>query len=302
MLALPNSKLLEEYDKAHLLRNRQLIENRFDILVKVQNKWVVNFCSNDYLNIATHPKVKKAFAKAAYQYGLGSGASNLISGFYKPHYELEEAFAEFLNRDRALLFNSGYHANLGLFQTFANRNSMVIADKLCHASLIDGMVISRAKHLRFAHQDLDSADILLKEHAKKNCLVVTESVFSMGGDITDLKKLSNLAHKNQALLMVDDAHGFSVLGQNGKGTCDYFNLNQKDIPCLVTPLGKGLGSYGAIISGPHAMIENLLQFARTYRYTTALPPAVSKGSLAALKVLQEEPKRQEKIRLLSTCF
>lgn len=302
MLALLNEKLLQEYDKKYLLRNRRLIENRFDILVKIENKWVVNFCSNDYLNIATHPKVRRAFRDAAYQYGLGSGASNLISGFYQPHYEFEEAFAEFLNRDRVLLFNSGYHANLGVFQTFANRNSVVISDKLCHASLIDGIVISRAKHYRYSHQDLEQAEALLKQHAKKNRLLVTEGVFSMGGDITDLKKLSTIAREQQALLIVDDAHGFSILGQNGKGIGHYFNLKQEDIPCLITPLGKGLGGYGAMISGTHAIIENLLQFARTYRYTTSLPPAISKAAIAALSVLRDEPERQEKIRYLSTFF
>src|SRR6185437_17041195 len=137
MLELPNKATLQDFAHQHLLRRRRTVDQRFDILVKVDEQWAVQFCSNDYLNMATHPAVKKSFAKAANQYGLGSGSSNLISGYYKSHQVLEEAFAEHFNRDRAILFNSGYHANLGVFQTLANRQSIVISDKLCHASLID---------------------------------------------------------------------------------------------------------------------------------------------------------------------
>lgn len=302
---LINQHILDELNQNHLVRNRCLVENRFNGLIKIKGKWVNHFCSNDYLNIATHPKIKKAFVTGVNRYGLGSGASSLVSGYYKPHAALEEAFAEFLHRDRAVLFNSGYHANLGVLQTFANRNTVVIADKLCHASLIDGIILSRAKHYRYSELQTTLIEkwfntSLQKKH--KNFLIVTEGVFSMEGRIADIPQLAAIATKHSALLIVDDAHALGVLGQHGRGSCDYFNVTQKEVPCLITPLGKGLGSLGAIVSGSHSVIEPLLQFARTYRYTTALPPAVSVATLAALKLIQQEPWRSEHVRFLSVFF
>jgi len=291
---------LRERETNHLLRNRFVIEQRENANVMVSGKLAANFCSNDYLNLTQHPDVVNAFIRGANQYGLGSGASSLVSGYFKPLKQLEEAFSEFLNRERSLLFNSGYHANLGVIPALAQKNSVVIADKLCHASLIDGIILSRAKHLRYPHNDIAHAEKLLQKQTEP--LVVTESIFSMQGNIAPIKKLAALAIQNHALLIVDDAHGIGVLGKEGKGICEHLQLTQKDVPCLIIPLGKSFGSFGAVVSGSESLIEYVLQFSRTYCYTTALPPAISYATLETLKVLRDETWRREKLSYLSDKF
>jgi 8-amino-7-oxononanoate synthase len=294
MLLSPRvQKILRKFEAQHLLRKRDAIDKK---------KLVVSFSSNDYLNIAKHPDVIKAYQHGAEECGLGSGAAPLVSGYTKSHQQLEEAFAEFLNRDKALLLNSGYHANLGVITTFADRSTTVIADKLCHASLIDGIVLSRAKHKRYHHHDMSQAERLLREHQHQDTLLITESVFSMQGDIANVKKLSALAKNNQALLIVDDAHGIGVLGNRGGGICDYYQLSQQEVPCLITPFGKALGSFGAMVTGKADLIEALVQCARTYRYSTALPPAVCQATLAALKILTHESWRRSQLQHLITFF
>lgn len=280
------------------MRDRLVIEERQHTEVTLHGKNYLNFTSNDYLNLANHPDVKKAFMDGANQYGVGSGGSNLVSGYSKPHRQLEEAFCEFLQRDRALLFNSGYHANLGVMTALSNHASTIVADKLCHASLIDGIVLSRAKHYRYQHQDLSHAASLISHHDPS--LLVTESLFSMEGSITNAKKLSVI--KRNALLIIDDAHGVGILGKNGKGICEAQELTQHDVPCLITPLGKSFGSLGAIVSGSEDLIEYLIQFARTYCYTTSLPPAVSLATLASLKLMQQESWRRETLHALIRYF
>ncbi|MGB6976262.1 MAG: 8-amino-7-oxononanoate synthase [Gammaproteobacteria bacterium] len=301
MLAHALQHRLEHYQKSHLLRERYTIEERDGNTTIVNGQQLVNFCSSDYLGIATHPKVKTAFISGVQQYGLGSGSAALIAGFYKPQHQLEEKFAEFLNRDRALFFNSGYHANLGVITTLADRQSVIIADKLCHASILDGIQLSRAKHYRFLHNDLNHAATFINK-AKENCLLITESVFSMEGDISPVPQLAKLARENKATLLVDDAHGIGVLGKNGGGICEYYRLTQQDVPCLVTPFGKAIGSMGAIVSGSSQLIEAILQFARTYRYSTALPPSVAFATLESLKIIQEETWRREKLNYLIEYF
>ncbi len=279
--------------KKNLHRYRCLIENREQTVAIIAGKNVINFCSNDYLNLSMHPLVKKALAKGAFQYGLGSSASHLVSGYLKPHQQLEEAFAEILNRERALLFNSGYQANLGVISTLLSRNNLIISDKYCHASLIDGIILSRAKHLRYAHQDLNQAENLLKNNLHKKTFLVTESIFSMEGTLTDISEIIALSKIYNNYLILDDAHGFGVLPA-------YYSA--KEVPCLITPLGKAAGSMGAIVSGSHDLIENLLQFSRLYRYTTALPPAICYATLAALNIIKKENWRREKLHELAKFF
>lgn len=291
---------LAQQNTAHLIRLRRVFEERSGATAKVDGKTYLNFCSYDYLDLATHPLVKKAFADAAMKYGLGSSGSALVSGYTTAHEKLEMAFAEFLNRDRAILFNSGYHANLGVLTTFAGKNHTIIADKYAHASLNAGAMLSGAKFHRYRHHDLAHATRLLEKHP--SALLVTESVFSMQGTLTHLPALSKLAKQHQAMLIVDDAHGVGVLGQHGGGICEHFQLSQDDVPCLVTPLGKAFGSFGAIVSGKEVMIETLLQFAGSYRYCTALPPAVCAATLATLELLRTESWRREKLQHLSAFF
>ena len=292
---------LTELATQHLLRSRTTITERTDKHVLVDGNLLLNFCSNDYLNLSTHPDVIAAFIQGVQAFGLGSGSSPAISGYSAAHQQLEEAAAEFLQRDRAMLFNSGYHANLGVLTTFANRHTSIIADKLCHASLIDGITLSRAKHLRYHHNDIMHAELLLKKNSCEK-LVVSESVFSMEGDIADVRSLSTLALKQQAMLIVDDAHGIGVLGQHGRGICEHLQLSSHDVPCLVSPLGKSPGSMGAIVSGSSDVIDMLLQSARTYRYSTAIPAAICTATLAALKILSSDNERREKLRALSAFF
>lgn len=294
-------KQLNHFKANHLTRKRINIENKNLSRVIIDGKKLINFCSNDYLGLSVHPRVIQAFVTGAQHYGLGSGASAIVSGFHKPHRLLEEKFAEFLNRDRALLFNSGYHANLGVITTFANRKTSVIADKLCHASILDGIHLSRAKHHRYHHLNYLHAEKIL-DQINQRCLLITESVFSMEGNISPIPKLSDLAKKYKAMLIVDDAHGVGVLGSGGRGICDYYHLTQTDIPCLMTAFGKGIGSLGAVVTGSEQLIDGLIQFARTYRYTTALPPAIACATLECLKIIDLETWRREKLTKLIQHF
>jgi 8-amino-7-oxononanoate synthase len=289
-------------DKHSLLRSRYEIEYRNGNLIRIAGKSLINFCSNDYLQIAAHDDVKKAFAESASQFGLGSSASALVSGYSHSHAQLEKAFAVFLKRDRALLFNSGYHANVGVITAFANRHSTVVADKYCHASLNDGALLSRAKYYRYLHNNMQHAEALLHRNQKNNSLLLTESIFSMQGDIAPVQQLKTLARKYNAMLIIDDAHGLGVLGNTGAGITEFLALTQQDIACLITPLGKALGSVGAIVSGSESTIETLLQFSRTYRYSTALPPAICEASLVALNILSEQPWRRVKLQQLCQFF
>lgn len=289
-------------DENHLRRTRHAIEARDDNLVFIDGKPLVNFCSNDYLGVSLHPDVKSALTHGARVHGLGSAASPLVSGYHASHRKLEEEYAAFLRRDRALLFNSGYHANLGVITTLANRHSRIISDKYCHASLHDAILLSRAAYSRYRHNDLYHARALLHKHSCGRSLLVTESIFSIQGDIAPLQSLRRLASAHNALLVVDDAHGVGILGAGGAGACEHFQLSGSDVACLVTPLGKAMGSYGAIVSGSESLVETLLQFSRTYRYSTALPPALCDAALAALAVVKDESWRRTKLRNLTELF
>lgn len=249
----------------------------------------INFAGNDYLNLAQDDRVKRAFIAGVNEYGFGSGSSPLLSGYTRAHQELEEYFASVRGHERALFFNSGYHANLGVITTFANRSTPVIADKHCHASIIDAITLSRAPHYRFHHQDMQHAETLLQQHT--SALLISESVFSMTGAVTDTNQLSNLAKKYHALLMIDDAHGYGIINQT---PCDN-NI-------IVTPFGKTIAGMGAAVSGSHDMIEYLLQKARTYCYSTALPPAVCRAALQSLQIIQQEHWRIERLRELISFF
>jgi 8-amino-7-oxononanoate synthase len=279
---------LSNYRLQHLIRKRAIINKQK----------IINFCSNDYLGIAADASVKHAFIKGVEKYGLGSGSSPVVSGYNKPHKQLEEKFAEFLNRDRAVLFNSGYHANLAVMTVLADRQSAIFSDKECHASIIEGIVLSRARHYRYQSNDVCHLEKLLKHNSFQKTssrFIVTESVFSMTGNISPVNKFAELAQHYKSDLIIDDAHGIGILGKKGRGICEYYKLDQQNIPCLITPLGKALGSMGAIISGDKILIESLIQFAKTYLYSTALPPAVAYSTVKALEVLQSEHWRREKL-------
>ncbi|MES2217122.1 MAG: 8-amino-7-oxononanoate synthase [Pseudomonadota bacterium] len=284
-----------------LIRNRYIINNRNDNTITIGDKSLINFSSNDYLGIAEHPVVKQAFINGIQQYGNGSSSSALVSGFYHSHRMLEDAFAEFLNRDRAILFNSGYLANIGVITALANRSGKIFVDKLCHTSTLDGIRLSRAKFVRYAHNDVNHLATLLSQ-SSNNSLVITESIFSMEGKISPINQIVTTTQAHPIKLMVDDAHAAGVLGKNGRGICEYYNLSQQDVPCLIVPLSKAFASMGSIVSGSQDLIECLIQFSKTYCYTTALPPAIANATLAALKIVETENWRRAKLQELIKFF
>lgn len=267
----------------------------------IDDKKVVNFCSNDYLGLSKNENVIAAFKKAADDYGVGSGSAHLICGHSKVHHLLEEELAEFTGRERALLFSTGYMANLGAINALVGRGDFVFEDKLNHASLLDGGLSSGADFKRYPHTDLLQLEKLLSK-ASGQKLIVTDGVFSMDGDVAPLRELSNLAKQNDALLLVDDAHGLGVLGKTGGGLIEKLNLTQNDVPILMGTLGKAFGTFGAFISGSELLVESLIQSARTYIYTTALPPAIAEATRASLKIVVEETWRREKLQALISQF
>jgi 8-amino-7-oxononanoate synthase len=283
-----------------LIRKRFTINHRNGNAINIADQSLINFSNSDYLGLAEHPLVKQAFIDGVQQFGIGSSASALVSGFYHPQQLLEEKFAEFLNRDKALLYNSGYLANIDVITALTNRNDKIIADKYCHASLLDGIQLSRAKCVRYPHNDINQLTALLS--LQQTNLVITESVFSMEGDISPIDLIAKTASAHQTLLMVDDAHGAGILGNNGRGVAEHFQLTQNDLPCLTIPLSKAFASMGAIVAGPSDLIECLLQFSKTYRSSTALPPAVASATLASLKIIEQENWRRHKLQTLIQFF
>jgi len=279
----------------HLYRQRKTLDSAQGVRVMVENKKYISFCSNDYLGLANHPKVIEAFKRGADTYGVGSGASHLVSGHSRAHHQLEEELAAFTGRDRALLFSSGYMANLGVINALVGKNDYVFEDKLNHASLLDAGLFSGARFQRYLHSDANSLHHYLEKAEAGNRLVATDGVFSMDGDLAPLPELAQLAQQHGAWLMVDDAHGFGVLGQHGAGTLEHFAMTQSDVPILMGTLGKALGTAGAFVAGSNELIEYLIQFARSYIYTTALPPAVAEATRASLKLVQEESSRRERL-------
>lgn len=293
---------LSERQQQHLYRQRRTLQSAQGAEVRVEGKACINFCSNDYLGLANHPAVIAAFQQAAADYGVGSGASHLVCGHSQLHQQLEEALAGFVGRDRALLFSTGYMANLGVVNALLGKQDHVFEDKLNHASLLDAGLLSGARFQRYVHNDMASLERKLSKAETGRKLIVVDSVFSMDGDLAPLDQLSTLAERHGAWLMADDAHGFGVLGSEGRGCAEHFQLTQQQLPIVMGTLGKGVGSFGAFVAGSETLIETLIQFARPYIYTTALPPAVAAASLASLQVIAREPSRRQHLHQLIDRF
>lgn len=249
---------------------------------------LLNFCSNDYLGLASDSK--GALAKASQQWGSGSGASHLVCGHSQAHHRLEQALAAATGYERAMLFSNGYMANMAIQQALLQKGDWVLHDKLNHASLIDGAMLASspyrsagaAKFSRYLHCDIESLSNKLQKTDGSNTLVMTDAIFSMDGDIAPLPELAKTCQSHDALLMIDDAHGFGVLGEYGQGSVQHFDLTPSEVPIYMATLGKALGGYGAFIAGSDEMIEYLTQFARPYIYTTALPPALAEAMIEHL--------------------
>ncbi|CAG0125054.1 8-amino-7-oxononanoate synthase [Rhodocyclaceae bacterium] len=291
------SKYLAERAVQGLQRRRRVLESPQGVHITVDGKGYLSFCSNDYLGLANHPRLIEALQHGAQQYGVGAGASHLVSGHSGAHHELEQALAAFVGKPHALLFSTGYLANLGAVQALVGRGDTVFADKLNHASLNDAMLLSRAAVKRYRHNDMAHLAQLLEQTPGGRKLIITDAVFSMDGDIAPLPELLALCEQHDAWLLVDDAHGFGVLGKEGRGSLAHFSLESPRIIYMAT-LGKAAGVSGAFVAAEKVVIETLVQNARSYIYTTASPPALASALLASLAVMREEEWRREHLRKL----
>ncbi len=288
--------------REHLYRFRRVVDGPQRPEMVVDGRRVVSFCSNDYLGLANHPEVINAFKAAADTFGVGAGAAHLVNGHSRAHHALEEELAEFTGRERALLFSTGYMANLGVAVALMDRKDAVFEDRLNHASLLDAGLLSGARFTRYPHGDTVILEEKLAKRRTGQKLILSDGVFSMDGDLAPLKELSAVAQRHNAWLLVDDAHGMGVLGATGRGTLEHFQLGQNDVPILMGTLGKALGSFGAFVASSDALIDTLIQRARTYIYTTASPPAVAEATRASLRVIYKESWRREKLRELIRRF
>lgn len=286
----------------HLYRRRRTLQSAQGTQVVVDGQTFTGFSSNDYLGLASHPEVIAALQSAAARYGVGSGASHLVNGHSAEHHALEEELAAFTGRPRALLFSTGYMANIGAVNALVGRGDTVLEDRLNHASLLDAGLLSGARFQRFLHNDMASLEQRLQGRDARRTLIVVDGVFSMDGDIADLPAITRLARAHQAWVMVDDAHGFGCLGQRGGGCAEHFGLGLDDLPVLMGTLGKSFGTFGAFIAGSDALIETLIQEARSYIYTTAMPPAVAAATRVSLRLLQTEHGRRERLNTVIARF
>ena len=281
-----------------LYRDRLTLEGSQGANVSIAGQDYLSFCSNDYLGLANHPELIQAVCEGAQQYGVGAGASHLIIGHHTSHHNLEEMLADFTGFPRALLFSSGYMANAGVVSALVGRGDEIYSDKLNHASLNDAAMLSNAKWIRYPHLDLVILESRLSVSQAKCKLVMTDAVFSMDGDIAPVAELLVLCEKYNAWLLLDDAHGFGVVGNEGRGIVSHYGLSSPRIIYMAT-LGKAAGVSGAFIAGQEVVIETLIQYARSYIYTTAMPPLLSYALLKSIELIRREGWRRRKITQLT---
>ena len=289
---------LQERERQNRYRRRRVVESPQGRTLQIDGRQLLNFCSNDYLGLASDARVRAAFKQGIDDWGAGSGAAHLVCGHSKPHHELEEAMAEFTGRPRCLLFSSGYAANLGVINGLLSVGDHVFEDRLNHASLLDGGWISRAKFQWFEHGDIDglSAKLAARANNDGRKLIVSDGTFSMDGDLCLLNDLVRLGHQHGAWIMIDDAHGFGVHGTEGRGIVNQEQFGVDDVQILVGTLGKAFGTHGAFVAGSEEMIETLIQKARTYVFSTALPPSIAVATLTSLEILRSEEWRRDRLR------
>ena len=295
-------KELDELKARHLYRSRKILQSPQSVEPVINGKKVLSFCSNDYLGMANHPDIINAFKNAADEYGVGSGSAHLISGHSGEHHALEEELAAFTGYERALLFSTGYMANLGVISALCDRHSEIFEDKLNHASLLDAARLSRAKRLRYPHNDMQNLQQRLATTTAETRLLVSDGVFSMDGDFAPLDSMADICEKNNAILMIDDAHGLGVVGETGRGIKEHFNLGAEQLPVLVGTLGKAFGTAGAFVAGSEALIETLIQKSRSYIFTTAMPAAIAAATRKSLELVEKENWRREKLQQLILRF
>jgi len=286
----------------NLYRQRETVDGPQGVELDIAGRRVLSFCSNDYLGLANHPEVVAAFHRGLDDYGAGSGAAHLVSGHGRAHHRLEEALADFVERPRALLFSTGYMANLGVMAALLGHGDRVFEDRANHASLLDGARLSGARLVRYRHADTGDLAARLQSAPPGEYLVATDGVFSMDGDLAPLADLAAASTRHGAWFMVDDAHGLGVLGRNGRGSVQAAGLDSAQVPVLMGTLGKACGTFGAFVAGSGELVETLIQQARTYIYTTAPPPALACATLAALARVRDDDWRRERLQALVERF
>lgn len=286
---------LSQLEEKHLLRRLTVVDPSCGPRTTVTNREALHFCSNDYLGLAHHPALRQAAIQAMERYGFGAGASRLVSGTSALHQALENKIALFKGTEAALVFNSGYAANTGVIPAIAGEGDLILSDSLNHASIIDGCRLSRAEVRVYRHKDAGQVETLLKSGTNaKRKLIVTDGVFSMDGDIAPLRDLVSLSEKYDAILMVDDAHGTGVLGKTGRGAIEHAGVIGR-VHIQMGTLGKAFGSFGAYAAGSKELIDLLINRARSFIYSTALPPSVCAASIAAIDIVRQEPERRNRL-------
>jgi 8-amino-7-oxononanoate synthase len=295
---------LQARDRQGLYRRRRIVASAQGRELTVDGRTLLNFCSNDYLGLASDDRVRQAFGQGVEQWGVGSGASHLICGHTAAHHELEEALAEFTGRPRCLLFSSGYAANMGAINGLIGNGDHVFEDRLNHASLLDGGLISGARFKRYQHRDATDLGAKLQDCAAATGrkLIVSDGTFSMDGTVCDLPALAAAAKPHAAWLLIDEAHSLGVIGKQGRGLVDPNEYGTDDVQILVGTLGKAFGTQGGFVAGSDALIETLIQLARTYIYSTALPAAIAVATLASLRIAVDEEWRRERLAELVKNF
>ncbi|MEP6880743.1 MAG: 8-amino-7-oxononanoate synthase [Dokdonella sp.] len=296
------ARACEERAQNDLQRRMRAISQVDGCYIFVDGKRLQNFASNDYLGLAQHPQLVEALTNAAKQWGVGASAAHLLGGHRDEHAALESELAAWTGRERAVLFSTGYMANLGVMQTLLDPRAVCIQDKLNHVCLIDGARLSGARLKRYVHADIDSARRQLDSDPAAAALLASDGVFSMDGDVAPLRELAALCREQQATLMIDDAHGLGVLGPKGEGCVAEAGLGTDEVPVLMATLGKALGVAGAFVAGSSTLIEGLIQFARTQIYTTAMPPALAAATRVAVRLARDESWRREKLQRLIVQF
>jgi 8-amino-7-oxononanoate synthase len=286
---------LNELAARHLTRRLTPLYSGVGPVVEMAGRQILLLASNDYLGLATHPEVIQSAIEATQRFGAGAGAARLVSGSLPPHQELESALAQFKSTEAALTFSSGYLANIGTIPALVEQGGLILADRLCHASLIDGCRLSAADFRIYRHNDIDHLrSLLAKKRQARRALIVTDGLFSMDGDLAPLPELSRLAQEYEADLYIDDAHGTGVMGPHGRGTVEYFGI-EAQIPFQMGTLGKAFGSSGAYLTGTSILIRYLMNTSRSFMFTTAPPPSSAAAAIAALRVMQREPERRARL-------
>ena len=286
---------LNKIKKTGLYRELKVIGNAQESHIEIEGKTFLSFCSNNYLGLANNPSVVEAVKDAVEEYGWGAGASRLVSGNMTLHETLENVISRFKGKEAALVFPTGYMANLGAISSLVSKGDLVICDKLNHASIIDGCRLSGADFRVYAHCDMEKLENILRKSSRYNRkLIVTDSVFSMDGDLAPLPDIVRIADKYKAMVMVDEAHGTGVFGRNGRGVVEHFNLNN-EIDIVMGTLSKAIGSLGGYVTGDNDLINYLRNKARSFMYTTALPPAVCAASIAAINLIKRDPSIRESL-------